>query len=101
MLLKKILQALIVTVFLSSSAYAAGGWINGRIVQVATSDSSAWLVFTTTDGSVTNVPFLLSTTNTNTLLATALTAQSADKAAFIYVSDTTPNSVCVAVAIQN
>ncbi len=70
-------------------ADAATTWYTCSVQAVGPSGASSYIKLTDTNGAFTNKWFVVSTTNTNSLLASALTAISAQKTVYAGVSSLT------------
>lgn len=92
--------AAFLVVTMSGVAHAA--WVTGTLTQVASNETQAWVTITATDGKFTGSRyFWLSGTNTNTMMATALSAQSAGKNVSLQVDSIVQGQICRAVLMNN
>lgn len=91
----------VLATFVASVTHAAK-WVVGNINQIGTNETVTWITITPTDGSFTGSRyFYLSATNTNTMMATALTAQSAGNTVNLYVDSINKGATCRSVVSNN
>lgn len=100
--LKTILATALFMLMVFAGTAQATMWVTGNIVQAGGNETQAWITITPTDGQFADTRYYwLSTTNTNLMLATALSAQTSSKTASVQIDHPDQGSVCRAVLMNN